>query len=170
LCAAALLALPGCGSSNSSGSPIPTKQADQMIALTRQADTQASQGTCQGADAKVRQAQSVLDSLPRSVNTDVRQGLADGFARLRSLIAQQCTRPQNTQTQTTPTETTPTITTQTETTQTQTATTPSTTTPTTTTPTTTTPSTTTPTTTTPTTTTGNGGTPPPSNGAAGNNG
>jgi hypothetical protein len=131
-----------------------------MIALLGQADRQAAQGTCSGADAKVRQAQSVLDSVPRSVDADVRKGLADGMDRMRSLISSRCQRPQKTQTDTTPTETTPTVTTPTETTQTQTTQTETTTTPTTTTPTTTTPTTTTPTTTTPTTTTGNGGTPP----------
>ncbi len=135
-----------------------------MIALLEQADRQSSQGTCNGADAKVRQAQSVLDTLPNSVDKDVRQALADGMERLRSLISSECKRPVETQTNTTPTETTPTQTTQTETTQTETTTTPTTTTPTTTTPTTTTPTTTTPTTTTPTTTTGTGGTPPPPSG------
>ncbi|MFL5841439.1 MAG: hypothetical protein ACJ77Z_13405 [Thermoleophilaceae bacterium] len=175
LCAGALLALPGCGSSKDEGSPIPRQQANQIIALLEQADQQASTGICRGADAKVRQAQGVLDSLPRSVDPDVRRGLADGLARLRSLISQQCQRPQQTQTQTTPTETTPTETTQTETTPTETTPTETSTTPTTTTPTTTTPTTTTPTGTetgtTPTTTTGTGGTPPgAANGAAGNNG
>jgi hypothetical protein len=176
LCAGALIALPGCGSSKDQGSPIPRKQADQMVTLLGQADQQSSSGICSGADAKVRQAQGVLDGLPSSVDPDVRRGLADGLARLRTLIAQQCQRPQPTQTQTTPTETTPTQTTTTETTPTETTPTDTTTTPTTTTPTTTTPTTTTPTTTgtgtgtTPTTTTGTGGTPPPSagNGATGN--
>ena len=165
--------LPGCGSSSKDdGAPIPTAQANQMVQLLSQADSQASAGICNGADAKVRQAQGVLDSLPHSVDPDVRKGLAEGYARLRALIAGQCQRPQQTKTQTTPTESTPTVTTQTETTQTDTGnpTTPSTTTPTTTTPTTTTPTTTTPTTTTPTTTTGNGGTPPTSTGADGGTG
>jgi hypothetical protein len=174
-----LLLLPGCGSGGSNGKPIPSKPADRMIALLDQADTQAAAGTCSGATAKVREAERVLaQEVPGSIDADVRRGLADGLARLRTLIAQQCQRPQQTQTTTTPTETTPTetTTTPTETTTTPTTTTPTTpttTTPTTTTPTTTTPTTTTPTDTTPTTTTGTGGTPPPAangGGATGNSG
>jgi hypothetical protein len=162
LCAGVLLALPGCGGGgDDSGTPIPSQQANQMNALLAQADRQSSQGTCNGADAKVRQAQGVLDSVPRSVDRDVRQSIADGMERLRALIASECKRPQQTQTETTPTETTPTETTQTETTQTETTQTETTPTETTPTETTTTPTTTTPTTTAPTTTTGNGGTPPP---------
>jgi hypothetical protein len=158
-----LLALPGCGSSSKDdGAPIPAVQANQMVQLLSQADSQASANICRGADAKVRQAQAVLDSLPRSVVPDVRKGLAEGYARLRALISQQCQRPQQTQTQTTPTDTTQTETTQTETTQTDTGTG---TTPTETTQTETTQTDTgtgtTPTDTTQTTTTGNGGTPPP---------
>jgi hypothetical protein len=178
-----LLVLPGCGSKKSQGSPIPSQQANRMIALLQQADTQASSGICRGADAKVRQAQGVLDGLPRSVDPNVRRDLADGLARLRSLISQQCQPPQQTQTQTTQTQTTQTQTTQTDTTPTDTTTTP---TDTTTTPTdtTTTPTTPTTTTTTPpptptgtgtgtstgTTTTGTGGTPPPPGAATGTNG
>ena len=112
-----------------------------MIALLGQANRQSSQGTCNGADAKVRQAQGVLDTLPRSVDRDVRDGLADGMNHLRELIASECERPQPTETETTKTETvkTPTETTPTETTPTETTPTPP-----------------------PTPTTGNGGTGPPS--------
>jgi hypothetical protein len=137
-----------------------------MIALTRLADQNAADGKCSGAAAKVREAQSVLDQVPNSVDKSVRDGLAQSYDHLLSLIQSQCQRPQQTQTQTTPTETTPTETTPTETTPTETTQTHTTTTPTTTTPTTTTPSTTTPTTTTQ-TTTGNGGTQPPGGGGAG---
>jgi carbohydrate-binding DOMON domain-containing protein len=159
--------LPACGSSDK-GKPIPTAQANQMIALVRLADQQSSAGTCNGAQDKVRRAQAVLENdVPKSVDRKVRQGLAESLDRLNSLIQSECQRPQKTQTETTPTDTTQT---QTQTTQTETTTTPTTTTPTTTTPTTTTPTTTTPTTTTPTTTgtdtgAGNGGAP-----SAGGNG
>jgi hypothetical protein len=145
-----------------------------MITLLQQSDSQASAGTCAGAQAKVREAEGVLATIPKSVDATLRSELANGMERLRTLIADQCQRPQpTTTTTTTPTVTTPTETTTTPTTTTPTETTPTetTTTPTTTTPTTTTPTTTTPTTTTPTTTTGTGGTPPPpANGATGTSG
>jgi hypothetical protein len=163
--------LPGCGSSGNSGKPIPASAASRMIALLQLADQQATDGKCGGATAKVREAEGVLaQQVPKSVDANLRRNLADGLQRLRTLIADQCQRPQQTDTTTTPTETTPTQTTQTQTTQTDTTPTDTNTTPTetTTTPTTTTPTTTTPTDTTPTTTTGTGGTPPPpANGAAG---
>lgn len=161
--------LPGCGGSGNKGKPIPADQANRMIALTRLADQQSADGRCGGAQAKVHEAQTVLQQVPSSVDKSVRDGLAQSYDRLLSLIQSECQRPQQTHTQTTPTDTNTTPTT-TPTTTTPTTTTPTTTTPTTTTPTTTTPTTTTPTTTTPTTTTGNGGTGPPSgggNGAAG---
>jgi hypothetical protein len=149
-----------------------------MIALLQQADSQGSAGTCAGAQAKVREAEGVLATLPKSVDATIRRELANGMERLRTLIADQCQRPQPSTTTTTPTETTTTQTTTTPTTTTPTDTTPTDTTPTQTTQTTTTPTDTTPTdttpsttTTTPTTTTGTGGTPPPpANGATGNSG
>lgn len=163
----ALLLLPGCGGSK--GKPIPADQASRLIQNIQAADQYSTDGRCNRAHTKVRDARFVLGQIPASVDKDVRQGLADGLARLDSLISSQCQAPQQTQTESTPTETTQTETTQTETTTTPTETTPTETTPTQTTLTTTTPTTTTPTgTTTGTTTTGTGGTPPgAANGATG---
>jgi hypothetical protein len=157
----ALLLLPGCGSGNS-GTPIPASQANRLINAIQAADQYSSDGRCSRAHTKVRDARFLLQQVPQSVDSGVRQGIADGLDRLDSLIGSQCQAPQNTQTDTTPTQTdtTQTQTTQTDTTPTQTQTTP---TQTDTTLTTTTPTTTTPTQTntgTGTTTTGTGGTPP----------
>jgi len=103
----ALVALPGCGGGGSKGKPIPRLQADQMIHLLQQADQQSQDGRhCGGADAKVREAQGVLDGVPGSVDKDVRQGIADGMDRLRSLIASQCQKPTQTDTTTSQPETT----------------------------------------------------------------
>jgi hypothetical protein len=166
LCCGALIALSGCGGSDSNGKPIPAGQSNRMIALTRLADQQSADGRCGGAQAKVREAQSVLDQVPSSVDKSVRDGLAQSYDRLLSLIQSECQRPQQTQTQTTQTHTSTTPSTTTPTTTTPTTTTPTTTTPSTTTPTTTTPTTTTPTTTTPTSTNGGAG-PPSGDGGAG---
>jgi hypothetical protein len=158
--------VPGCGGGGSKGKPIPADQANRMVALTRLADQQSADGRCGGAQAKVREAQSVLDQVPSSVDKSVRDGLAQSYDRLLSLIQSECQRPQTkTQTTQSQTATTPSITTPSVTTP--TTTTPSTTTPTTTTPSTTTPTTTTPSTTTPTTTTGNGGAGAPGGGGDG---
>ena len=164
----ALVALSGCGGGKK-GDPIPAAQADRMISAIQAADQYNSQGRCERAHTKVRDARFLLGQVPSTVDSSVTQGISNGLTHLDQLISQECQQQKPTQTQTTPS--------QTETTQTQTSqttTTPSTTTPTQTTLTTTTPTTTTPTTTTPTTTTptttggGNGGT--PTSGGAGNQG
>jgi hypothetical protein len=161
LLSGALLLLPGCGS-DSNGKPIPASQGDRLIAAIQAADQYSSDGRCQRAHRKVRDAHFLLGRVPTSVDKSVRQGIADGLSRLDSLITSECQAPQKTQTDTTPTETTQTETTQTDTTPTETTQTETQPTQTDTTLTTTTPTTTTPTTptTTGTTTTGTGGTPP----------
>ena len=154
----ALALLPGCGSDDSNGKPIPAAQADSLIKNIQAADQYSADGSCGRAHTKVRDAKFVLGQVPQSVDPDVRKGVSDGLDHLDSLIDDQCERPKNTQTETTPTETqttvtetqtTPTQTTPTETQPTQTETTLTGTTPTETTP-----------TQTNTTTTGTGGTPP----------
>jgi len=161
LAVAALVALPGCGSEDK-GRPIPSDQASRIISLVRQADAANQQGGhCKGAQAKVAEAQTVVEQLPRRVGKDVRQGLSDSLAHLNDLIRQESCAAQTTQTETTPSETTTSETTTSQTETTPTETTPTETTPTETTPTeTTTTDTGTTTTTTTTTTTGNGGTGP----------
>jgi hypothetical protein len=168
----ALLVLPGCGSS-SKGDPIPAAQSDRLIQNIQAADQYSSDGRCARAHTKVRDARFVLSQVPQSVDSDVRQGIADGLSHLDSLISSECSQQQpSTQTQTTQTEsqttTSETQTTPTETTQTNTQTTPTQTTLTGTSPTTTTE---TQTGTSTGTTTGNGGTPPgQANGATGGQG
>ena len=163
LCVGALLALSGCGGDDDEGRPIPANDANRMISLIERADQQSADGTCNGAKAKVREAQDVLEGVPRRVDPDVRQGIADGLDRMHELIESECQRPERTDTETTPTETTVTETVPTETTPTETTPTPTPTTPTETTP--------APTETTPvpqptTTTPGTGGTPPGEGAAA----
>jgi hypothetical protein len=169
----ALLFLPGCGSGNS-GTPIPASLSSRLIANVQAADQYSSDGRCQRAHTKVRDARFLLGQVPSSVDQSVRQGIADGLSHLDSLISSQCQAPQQTNTDTTPTETTQTQTSQTETTPTETTQTQTQPTQTDTTLTTTTPTTTTPTQTntgTSTTTTGTGGTPPAGgNGATGGQG
>ena len=167
----ALLVLPGCGSS-SKGDPIPAAQSNRLIQNIQAADQYSSDGRCARAHTKVRDARFVLSQVPQSVDSGVRQGIADGLSHLDSLITSECAQQQpqqqNTQTQTTQTQT---QTTQTQTTPTDTTPTQTDTTPTQTTLTTTTPTTTTPTQTGTGTTTGNGGTPPgQANGATGGQG
>jgi hypothetical protein len=168
----ALLVLPGCGSS-SKGDPIPATQSDRLNQNIQAADQYSSDGRCARAHTKVRDARFVLSQVPQSVDSKVRQGIADGLSHLDSLITSECSQQQPTQTQQTQTQTqttqTETQTTPTDTTQTQTQTTPTQTTLTGTSPTTTTETQTG--TSTGTTTTGNGGTPPgQANGAAGGTG
>ena len=169
----ALVVLPGCGSS-SKGDPIPAAQSQRLTQNIQAADQYSSDGRCARAHTKVRDARFVLSQVPQSVDSKVRQGIADGLSHLDSLITSECsqqqpstqTQTQQTQSQTTQTQT---QTTTTDTTPTQTQTTPTQTTLTGTSPTTTTQTQTG--TSTGTTTTGNGGTPPgAANGATGGTG
>jgi hypothetical protein len=165
----ALLLVSGCGSDNE-GKPIPAATANRLINAIQAADQYSADGKCGRAHTKVRDARFLFRQVPNSVDSDVRQGIADGLDRLDSLIGSECQAPEKTQTDTTPTEThtTETETTETETQPTETETQP---TQTETTLTTTTPTTTTPTQPDTTTTGGNGGTPPgQANGVGGDEG
>jgi hypothetical protein len=128
LALAALVA--GCGS-DKEGKPIP---ADQAAGLQKQLDSIENRfdfgdGACADIENKsIPTVRQELDSIPSSVDSDVRDALRRSFDRLFELTASQCdeqkgqdtTPTETTTTETTPTETTTTETTTTETTPTQT--------------------------------------------------
>jgi hypothetical protein len=122
----------GCGS-DKEGKPIP---AQQKAELQKQLDSiegrfDFGDGACQDIERdNVSAVQRTLDSIPASVDRDVRNALRDSFDRLFELTGSQCEEQKNQKTTpTTPTNTeTETTTTETET-QTQTETTPTETTP-----------------------------------------
>ena len=130
LVAAAWLAA-GCGSDDPPAPSIPASSAQELEA--RLAEVQRRFDVGGGACADITNdsqpaVESILSSLPSSVNGDVRSALEESFDRLFELTAEQCkdeepttteTVPQ-TDTETVPTETTPTETTPTETTPTET--------------------------------------------------
>jgi hypothetical protein len=124
----------GCGSDDE-GQPIPPRFATALEnRLDRIADAVAdgSPEGCQTALDVDPQVQQIIDTLPRDVDTQVRDGLTRSFDHLFELVAQECNERDRTETETTPTETetTPTETettpTETETTPTETTTTPTT--------------------------------------------
>jgi hypothetical protein len=136
----------GCGADQEPKRSIPANSARQLEARLAEVQRrfEAGGGACAdiGNDSQPA-VDSILASLPSSVDRDERSALAQSFDRLFELTAEQCDDQQATtptETETTPTETTDT-----------TETTPTETTPTETTPTETTPTETTPTETTPTT-------------------
>jgi cell division septation protein DedD len=130
LLAAAALLVAGCGS-DKEGKPIPATQATE---LERQLDSierrfDFGDGACADIEDKsIPAVRQQLDSIPSSVDSDVRDALRQSFDRLFELTASQCDEQKNqkttptetTTTETTPTETTPKETTPTETTPTQT--------------------------------------------------
>jgi hypothetical protein len=135
---AVAVAITGCGG-DSNGKPIPAGTATglqaQLEGVQRRID-QGSAGACKdilgGSNGpNKQQAQDLIDSMPDSVDSDVKSALQDSFDHLWDLVQQECDdKASNTQTETTPadtqteitptTETTQTETTQTETTQTET--------------------------------------------------
>jgi hypothetical protein len=134
----------GCGG-NDKGDPIPAATAESLNAQLDGVQARLDQGSA-GACKDIlegprgpnkQQVQDLIDSLPDSVDSDIKSALQDSFDNLWDLVDQECqdradkadktqtnTTPTETQTETTPTETqtetTPTET-QTETTPTETS-------------------------------------------------
>ncbi len=139
LLAIAVVAAAGCGADEETKPSIPADSAQALEARLDEVQRRfdAGGGACGDIINDTQPAvQSILASLPSSVDADVRGALTDSFDRLFELSAEQCddeeqsTTPTETETQTTETETTDT--TETETTDTtETETTPTETTPTT---------------------------------------
>jgi hypothetical protein len=112
LALAACLLAAGCGSDDG-GQGIPP---DSAAALDRQLDSIQSRfevggGACNditdGSDPNTTAVEQTINGLPGDVDQDVRDALADGFARLFQLVQEQCEQPQ-TQTETQPDTETPT--------------------------------------------------------------
>jgi hypothetical protein len=136
----ACLAAAGCGG-DEEGKPIPAATAtalqSQLDNIQARVDN-GSAGACRdivegSRGPNKQQVQQLIDSMPDSVDSDVRSALQDSFDNLWDLVDQDCQdkaekeqsqkqqQPEEpTQTETTPTETTPTETTPTETTPTET--------------------------------------------------
>jgi hypothetical protein len=138
---AACLAVAGCGG-NDNGSPIPAATArslDAQLDGVQARIDQGSEGACKDIlegprGPNKQQVQDLIESLPDSVDADVRSALQDSFDNLWDVVQQECddkasktetnTTTTETPTNTTPTDTTPTDTTPTDTTPTDTTTTP----------------------------------------------
>jgi len=135
LLAIAVVAAAGCGADEETKPSIPADSAQALEARLDEVQRRfdASGGACGDIINDTQPAvESILASLPSSVDADVRGALTDSFDRLFELSAEQCddeeqsTTPTETETQTTETETTDTTetettdTTETETTPTET--------------------------------------------------
>jgi hypothetical protein len=127
LIAAALGA--GCGADEETKPSIPADKASELLARLSEVDRRfdVGGGACEDIVNDSQPAvDSILASLPSSVDSDVRSALTESFDRLFELTAEDCkdeqetTTPTETETVTTETETTTSETTQTETTQTDT--------------------------------------------------
>ena len=120
----ACLAAAGCGSDDEKGGPIPAAQATALQARLDETENRlanGSEGACKDIlDDTMPEVGNILDTLPNSVDPDVRDALEQSFDNLWGLVESECQdlKPDE-PAQTTPTtpETTPTET-QTETTET----------------------------------------------------
>jgi hypothetical protein len=114
-CIAAAL-LGGCGSSGDKGKQIP---AATRVELDKQLNSIEGRfdfggaGACSDIAQNKTAVQRTLDSLPSDVDTDVKNALTDGFARLFELTDSQCdakkgqqTEPKTTQSEPAPAPTT----------------------------------------------------------------
>jgi hypothetical protein len=125
LLAIAVVATAGCGADEETKPSIPADSAQALEARLDEVQRRfdAGGGACGDIINDTQPAvQSILASLPQSVDADVRSAVTDSFDRLFELSAEQCddeeqsTTPTKTETQTTETESTDT--TETETTDT----------------------------------------------------
>jgi hypothetical protein len=124
----ACLAAAGCGSDEEKGGPIPAAQVTALQARLDETENRlanGSEGACKDIlNDTMPEVGNIVDSLPNSVDPDVRDALEQSFDNLWSLVESECqdlkpdepaqTTPTETQTETT--ETTPPETTPTETT------------------------------------------------------
>jgi hypothetical protein len=120
----ACLATAGCGSDDEKGGPIPSEQVSALegrLGETENRLANGSEGACKDIlDDTMPEVGNILDSLPSSVDADVRDALEQSFDNLWSLVDDKCQelKPEEpAQTETTEPET------ETETTETQTETT-----------------------------------------------
>jgi hypothetical protein len=121
----ACLAAAGCGSDDEKGGPIPAAQATALQARLDETENRlanGSEGACKDIlDDTMPEVGNILDTLPISVDPDVRDALEQSFDNLWSLVESECQdlkpdEPAQTTTTETPTETTETQTETTETT------------------------------------------------------
>jgi hypothetical protein len=123
----ACLAAAGCGSDEEKGGPIPAAQATALQARLDETENRlanGSEGACKDIlNDTMPEVGNILDTLPNSVDPDVRDALGQSFDNLWSLVESECqdikpdepaqtntTPPEETTTtppETTPTETTP---------------------------------------------------------------
>ena len=144
-------ALAGCGGS---GSPklIPADSAEALDGSIQEVADATAAGDCGAAESALATAENQLAALPRAVDTQLKERIAEGLQQLEATVPAQCREAKPKTTETTTTEPTTTTTTTEPTTETTTTTTRTTT-------------TTTPTT--PPTTPDNGGITPGGSGGAG---
>jgi hypothetical protein len=119
----ACLAAAGCGSDEEKGGPIPAEQATALQARLDETENRlanGSEGACKDIlNDTMPEVGNVLDTLPNSVDPDVRDALAQSFENLWSLVESECQNLKADE----PAQTTPTAPAETTTTETQTETT-----------------------------------------------
>ena len=104
---AAAIAIGGCGTQDDT-EPIPR---EQVAELRRQLDSiqgryEAGGFACrqivEGNDTNVARVESTIDSLPDTVDAEVRDSLRESFANLFTLVSSECEEPEPQETETEP--------------------------------------------------------------------
>ena len=87
--AAAALALPlaGCGKEKPK---IPRDNARALVALLGTAERQSDAHACVTVSRTISSLQTRVEGLPSRTDSDIRDSLRDGIARLRTLVAAEC--------------------------------------------------------------------------------
>jgi hypothetical protein len=114
--AAAAVGLVSCGGSDDE--LLPGSDASQILDNLDSVEEEVAVGDCDGAFAAAQEVSDQVERLPRSVDAELRQQLAEGAQRLEDLAASDCQEPP-TVTETTDTTDEETETKETETTETE---------------------------------------------------
>jgi hypothetical protein len=105
----ACLAAAGCGSDDEQGSPIPAEQAAALQSRLDETENRLANGSVGACEDIINdtlpKVSSILDTLPRSVDVDVRNALEQSFDNLWNLVEGECEdRKADEPAQTTPAE------------------------------------------------------------------
>jgi len=90
----ACLATAGCGSDDEKGDPIPADQATALLGRLDETENRlanGSEGACKDIlEDTMPEVGKIIDSLPSSVDADVRDALEESFDNLWSLVDSEC--------------------------------------------------------------------------------
>lgn len=97
---AVLAALAGCGGDDEEFEPIPSRDAEALVAQLEQV-AELTPARCGSATFQISQLEDKSARLPEGIDPDVRTAIDDGLGRLRELVEDECAEREEEDTTTT---------------------------------------------------------------------